>query len=237
MWNAVIDEKATAGGFQDRYEIPPRDDEDNQRNLLKVAVPLLQAARRHINLTPRLDVRTGTLDANVFLELFAELRWHPDYEKVIAPFTKFVTTATSGGRITEWVVVWPQPTKGAEVFPLDGLGPVPVIQRSRRPDRIDFVGSDRKHTDAALPISRGEAVSGLPGKGGRGVVLIYLVDDRADPVSQLSEANVVPLLSVAVPKSATPHRGDLIRWTVKVQSDDAAVEKDDASAQAVNVRG
>jgi hypothetical protein len=102
-----------------------------------------------------------------------------------------------------------------------------VIKRNRRwGGRIDFVGSDRKHSNAALPLARGESLGGLPAAEGRGVVLIYLADDRADPSVPLSLSNVVPLLSIAVPKSATPHKRDLIQWTVRVKSkeDDAAVE-------------
>lgn len=234
MWNAIIDSKATAGGFQDRYGLPPRGAVDNEENLLRVGVPFLKAAVNRVNLdytlangeTGVVPVKLGTIDATRFLDLFKELSWHEQYKQVIAPFSKFLENATTDGRIKEWAIVWPQPAKTVGQIDLDGLDDAPVIKRNRRQERIDFVGSDRKHSDAALPIAKGVSVAGLPGAEGRGVVLIYLADDRGDGSDALSTKNVVPLLSLAAPKSATPHKRDLIQWTVRVQSkkDDAAVE-------------
>ena len=226
MWNAVIDSKATAGGFQDRYGIPPRGADENRQNLLEVGLPLLAAADSADELG-NVRAKVGTIDASNFLTMFSKLAWHPQYEdEVIAPFRKFLHKATNDGRIKDWAVVWPQPKQAIGHLNLAPLVNAPVIKRTRRPGRIDFVGSDRKHSDAAMPIAKGESAGSLPGVDGRGVVLIYLADDRADDTMDLSADNVVPLLSIAVPKSATPHKRDLIQWTVRVKSkeEDAAVE-------------
>lgn len=236
MWNAVIDSKATAGGIQDRYGLPPQGTPGNQENLLEVGLPLIQAATKEAVLPYELPggqsgevpVRLGVISAPKFMDLFAKMNWHDEYDEVIRPFSKFLEVATSNERIKEWVIVWPQPKKSVGTLTVPSVGSLPVIKRNRRAGgRIDFVGSDRKHSSAALPLARGEAIGGLQAVEGRGVVLIYLVDDRQPgSTAALTESNVVPLLSIAVPKSATPHKRDLIKWTVRVKAkeDEASVE-------------
>jgi len=241
MWNAVIDSKATAKGFQDLYGLPPRGRPENRSNLEHVGIPLLQRATSSAVLpydlsgsTGSVPARIGTLSATDFLKLFEQLVWHEEWDVRIEPLKRFLEKATTDGRIVDWAVVWPQPTKQVPKVPIDGLGsdPVPVITRKRRVDRIDFIGSDAKHRDAALPIARGESVPGLPGKGGRGALLVTLVDDRPDSggtkAGALAQDTVVVLVSMAVPASATPHKRDLIQWTVRVQAkaEDAAVDVD-----------
>jgi len=62
--------------------------------------------------------------------------------------------------------------------------------------------------------------------------LVTLVDDRPDSggtkAGALAQDTVVVLVSMAVPASATPHKRDLIQWTVRVQAkaEDAAVDVD-----------
>ena len=217
-------------GFQDRYGLPPRGDEGNRENLLQVGVPLLEVALSDTKLkytlaggtTGDVVAKIGIIDGHEFLELFENFTWHEQYAEVVAPFKRFLEKATDDGRIKEWVIVWPQPTKTVPKVSVAGLTDLPIITRNRRKDRIDFVGSDRKHSDAALPIAKGGSVAGLPGAEGRGVVLIYLADDRENQSLELSDDNVVPLLSIAAPRSATPHRRDLIQWTVRVKSQEDA---------------
>jgi Z1 domain-containing protein len=239
MWNAVIAAKATAGGFQDRYSLPPRGAPENRTNLA-VGVELLGLANHDVELPFRLDdgsegtesFRVGTFGAPGLLTALNAYRWHTDYDEVIRPFKAFLEKATADGRIAEWVIAWHRPTKVTGNATIAGLGPSPIVTRRRRAaPRIDFIGSDRKHTKALEPISAGRDVPGLPGADGRGVVLVYLVDDRPednDGAKQgpLREDQVVPLLSFAAPLSATPHRRDLIQWTVRVSAKegDAAVD-------------
>jgi hypothetical protein len=241
MWNAVIASKSTAGTFQDLFSLPPRGDAANASNLTGVALPLLAKAKQDVTLPYSLEggstgnetFKIGIIAATEFNTLFDQLSWHPEYSDVIKPLKAFLSKATTDGRIGEWVVAWHQPKKVASAVGFDELGgTVPIVTRRRRPaPRIDFIGSDRKHTTALLPIAAGEAVAGLPATEGRGVVLIYLADDRAEDadrnkVGELTVEHVVPLLSLAAPLSATPHKRDLIQWTVIVEAkgDDAAVE-------------
>ncbi|GHF11786.1 Z1 domain-containing protein [Pseudolysinimonas yzui] len=237
MWNAVIESKAAASGVQDRYSVPPRGDAGNERNLLGVASTFVGSASSDVGLQYVLadgsmgvvDSKFGVLSAAEFLHLFQKLEWHPQYEEVVRPFTTFLEKATNDGRINEWAVVWPQPSKTVGRIKLSGVD-APVIRRGRRTGgRIDFVGSDQKHRSAVEPIARGEAVVGLAGAEGRGVALLYLVDDRDQgSPDELNLTNVIPLISMAVPTSSTPHKRDLIQWTVRVKakSEDAVVEKD-----------
>jgi hypothetical protein len=239
MWNAVIAAKATAGGFQDRYSLPPRGADETRANL-DVGVELLRNAARSLTLPFQLEggaagaerFRIATVSGDGLLARLAAYSWHANYDEVISPFKAFLQMATADGRITEWVIAWHQPTKQAGTVNIPGLGLSPVVTRRRRAEpRIDFIGSDRKHTTALEPIAAGQDVPGLPGADGRGVVLVYLVDDRPEDDSRdkrgpLNADHVVPLLSFAVPLSATPHRRDLIQWTVRVQAQeaDAAVD-------------
>jgi hypothetical protein len=237
MWNAVIESKASAGGIEDRYSVPSRGDAGNKSNLLDVAAEFVKVAVQDARLGYRLmdgvegqlSFKIGLIPAYEFVALFRKLHWHPAYSEAIAPFKRFLEKATEDGRITEWAVLWNQPQKPVGLFGFASVE-APVIKRSRRAQpRIDFVGSDAKHRTAALSISRGESVAGLPGKDGRGVVLLYLVDDRPNGSSeQLSVENVIPLLSIAAPASATPSKRDLVQWTVRVPSkkDEAAVSAD-----------
>lgn len=232
MWNAVIDSKATARGFQDLYGLPERGDRSLEQSLRTVGIPLVSVASKRVELEMpsfggRLDVCAGVVSAQQFSDLFAKITWHPEFLEVIHPLQKFLNTATTNGRITDWAVIWPQPTKNVMLAELPGIGTVPVIKRSRRDERNSFVGSDSKHRDAALPIARAESVDGIGESAGRGAILIYLVDDRPDGSTEaLSASNVVPLVSIAAPATATPHKRDLIQWVVRVKDkeDDAAVE-------------
>lgn len=241
MWNAVIASKATAGGFQDRYSLPPRGEIANYANLVNVGVALLRHAARDVALPYRLDdgstgleaFKVGFIPAADFLELLDDYTWHPDYGEVVRPFKVFLEKATKDGRIAQWLIAWPQFAKAAKTVELGDLGTAAVVTRRRRAaPRIDFVGSDRKHTKALESIAAGQAVPHIPGCDGCGVVLVYLADDRAEDkygakIGDLTAKHVVPLLSFAAPSSATPHKRDLIQWTVRVRSreEDASVEK------------
>jgi hypothetical protein len=243
MWNAVIAAKATAGGFQDRYSLPPRGTAANRTNLA-VGVELLKLATLNVDLPFQLDdgtegnesFRIGTIGAVNLLAALADYRWHAEYDEVIGPFKAFLDKATADGRIAEWVIAWHRPSKVTGNVSIAGLGPSPIVTRRRRAaPRIDFIGSDRKHTKALENIARGHDVPGLPGADGRGVVLVYLVDDRPEGPDRakegtLDEGHVVALLSFAAPLSATPHRRDLIQWTVRVKAKEGDATVDPADA-------
>jgi hypothetical protein len=243
MWNAVIASKATAGGFQDRYSLPPRGDPANKANLNEAGIPLLTHLDQSLSLPYRLDdgstgteaFRVGTVGADAFLDILSNYTWHPDYRDVITPFRAFLDRATADGRISSWIVAWHQPTKVVQTVELASIGNCPIVTRRRRvPPRIDFIGSDRKHTTALEPIAAGIDVPGLVGAAGRGVVLVYLADDRPEDenrakVGRLGPDHIVPLLSFAAPLSSTPHKRDLIQWTVRVKAHEGEATVDIAS--------
>ncbi|MBD8507898.1 Z1 domain-containing protein [Hoyosella sp. G463] len=248
MWNAVIESKATARGFQDLYGVPQRRDPRHFGNLNQVAVPLLSIASEEFKFRYAIEdnvakadsgsfrARVGYVDGRNFLSLFDQLEWSDGFSIRVDPIMSFLRSATEDGRIEDWTVFWPWPNKEGTQILIDGLsGPdgqhVPVSPRGRREGTMGFFGSSPHHRAASLPIARGEELAVqmpngdpilLPAKNARGVALIYLVDDRTK--KERSETppkvgDIVPLLSLAVPSSATPHRRDLIQWTVRVKSE------------------
>lgn len=246
MWNAVIESKATALQFQDFYGLPPHGDiAALESNLNTVGLPLLDCTSESANLSYQLadgaagniEVRCGLLDAVEARSLFTKMQWHPEYQKRVDPVMKFITNAVNDGRLKDWLVVWPQASKGAEIITLAGLNPrpAPVITRRRRQGRIDFIGSDAKHRAAALPAARGQDLANLGASLTRGAILAYLVDDRpVDPVTKTrvgalgDPGSLVVLFSLALPEQATPRKRDLIQWTVRVKEAEAeaAIDKD-----------
>lgn len=229
MWNAVLESKAPAGRLLDFFGHPGRTQHDaKQHNFAAVALPLLKATSpEHVTFSYQLNGprgsgtfqgRLGTFSAKRMVELLEVMRWHPTYASSFRPVLRFIEEATQAGRIDEWAVVWPQPSKPWATAAVGGMGQIPLIKRSRRRDpRIDFVGSDAKHRQGAELIARGEAVGALPGSPARGVVLITVSPDveQVIPSADLSYGDLVGLFSLAVPTAATPNRRDLVRWTVR----------------------
>lgn len=261
MWNAVIDSKATAHGFQDLYSVPPRGDVGNQNNVKKVAVPLLRSTNRNVVLDYRVDgkktttgsfsARIGIVGNNELLRYLDSFVWSEN-DTVFRPLRKFLDNAIDRGRIKEWTILWPESSRSASKVEIKGLGEVELAARSRR--RTGFVGSSPHHRAPGLQITCGEKIfdSRDPGKEGvegcekraiggsgsqgRGVVLVYLVDDRTPEVVATGAPpfaeDATLLLSLAVPASATPRKRDLIQWTVRVQS-----REEDASVPVTDVQG
>ena len=235
MWNAVIANKAPTD-IQDLYGLPKRGSEENRRNFDKVVVPLLTHATTEVVLPYELDgksglrqrARVGLIDAAEFNQLFEQLAWHPEYEANIKAFRFFIQKATNDNKITDWAVVWPWPNAGGQWLGIPELrGDVSIVRRNRRRERIDFVGSDRKHRAAARPIALGEPVAPLGESATRGVILVSIVPDRAsdDLTKPVSRNDLVGLISIAVPAKAVP-RSNLIQWTVvnSAKPDDVVVD-------------
>ncbi|MFE2997224.1 Z1 domain-containing protein [Nocardia sp. NPDC059246] len=226
MRNAVIYFEAPPGGFKDCYGLPERGADANKTNLFDVGIPLLATATHEVRLpyaspdlgTGQVTAKVGTIGADDFLRLFDTFQWHDNYYDEIERLNRFLLDATTRGRIAEWAVVWPQPATFVEKVAFEELDrPAPIITRSRRPRRIGFTGSDAKHRAAIAPIARGEAgIASLPEAEGRGVVLTYLVDDRpgkpGDKSGRLIHDDIVPLLSLTIPRSARPRKGGVITW-------------------------
>jgi Z1 domain len=232
MWNAVIDQKGVGGRASDLYNVPPQEDVDDKvHNFEAVGLPLLHATTRETSLLGEdgrsFRARVGTLPASDLMKLLARdegIRWHPDYERHFDPIRRSLEIRTAAGKITDWVVVWPQvsrhPFTRLDQFEYE----VPIVQRSRRSGRTDFVGSDSKHRYAV------ERIAGLQRPGApddpvvdelrsatRGGLLVYLVDDRLDQAGQRAgqltdPGALVVLLSITEPVASVPAAGGIIRW-------------------------
>jgi len=223
MWNAVIANKAPTD-IQDLYALPVRGSEENRKNFDNVVIPLLNHATSKVMLSYKLDGRSGLQQqacvglvcAETFLKLFEELSWHPEHHANTKALRAFIRKATDNKKITDWAVVWPWPNSGGRMFDISELGgAVPVVQRKRRANRNDFVGSDRKHRAAARPIARGESVAPLGKSPTRGVVLVSIAPDREhdEATSPIKRDELVGLISIAVPAEAVSP-SNIIQWTV-----------------------
>ena len=237
MWNAVIVAKAPGAGFRDLFSPPSRSDPAGRLNMVNVGLPLNRIATNECELPYRFDdgssgtqrFKTGLMPADEMIDILSRYRWHPEYGGVVTPFFTFLRNATADGRIREWLVARHQPSAfGTPVgFSGEVIGPI-VTRRRRAHPRIDFIGSDRKHTRSLEPIAKGTDVSFLGGAAGRGVLLVYLVDDRPDDQKAAETPtldDLVPLISFALPKSAIPAGRELIKWSVLAPGmvDEAAV--------------
>lgn len=244
MWNAIIEQKATANRPRDLYGLPERGSDDLGHNAIHVGTALAAAASRKVELTAeriegeqavqrQFTSRVGTLGAETVVGLLRKLLWHPGFQESIQPTLRFIAEATSSGRITEWVVLWPQLAKVTTTAELAGAR-VQVIKRARRGGgRLDFVGSDRMHASALRDVSEG-AQGELPPSTSRGALLMYFVDDRDEAEQDHSEPNVdnnevALLLTLYLPPDSTPTRRDLIKWTVRNRNQEDAVTVDKPS--------
>ncbi|WP_437712198.1 Z1 domain-containing protein [Sorangium sp. So ce448] len=236
MWNAVIANKAPTG-IQDLYGLPVRGSDENRKNFENVVIPLLGHATSEVMLPYELDgksalqqrARVGLFGAEQFLKLFEKLYWHPEYEANIKPLRGFIQKATDDKKIIDWAVVWTWPNTEGRLVDIPELGgAVSVVRRKRRVGRIDFIGSDRKHRAAAMPITLGKTVAPLGESPTRGVVLVSIVPDREpdEVTTPIKREELVGLISIAVPVKAAP-RSNLIQWTVinSAKPDDVVVDQ------------
>lgn len=241
MWNAVMESRAPANSILDFFGHPEQERlQDKQSNFDNVTVPLLRRTSPDVvsldwdlsgsRGTGAYGARVGLIPAQEMVQLLDKMRWHPEYIGSFRPIMQFVREATDSGRIQDWAVVWPQPQKMRSSTTVDGVGTVPIIQRGRRRDpRIDFVGSDAKHREGARAIPQGRQVPGLGASTTRGVALITVTQDTDGDFSQEPTiGDLVGLFSLGVPSSATPHRRDLVRWSVRIagREDEIAVDTD-----------
>jgi len=254
MWNAVIDSKGVGGRMQDMYNHPGLGAiEEKDHNLTMVGLPLLRAATKAVELQFRADgkdghfaARVGVVSADDLIKMLRNddgMHWHPDYVDRFEPIYNFLAKATKTGRVTDWVVVWPQVSKVDPQYfgPLDAN--VRIITRSRRDSsgRTDFVGSDKKHRQAVERIAGRRDDDAPPDavaevfaseSNTRGAILVYLSDDRAKDTSGNrngkvdDEGNAVVLFSIASPAASTPTPKDMVVWTVRRldQPGEAAVD-------------
>lgn len=243
MFNAVIRSVGDAGKLKDYYGHPTRRNVTAKRSNYELALPLLHAADTITTFTSSpsekgvanpFNARVGVVNARHLADILSNWTWHPDYEtEVFGPTRRFYQHLVSSGKVKDFVVVWPQLVKSVVTLELPSYGPGQVITRSRRqPPRLDFVGSDAKHRDAVERIAGtakttdDAAADALRDPGGRrGAILIYVAGDPAEMAEQTSNAaqmsknpeqhDLVVLLSLVAPSTATQHGRSVIEWTVR----------------------
>jgi hypothetical protein len=244
MFNAVINTLGDSGKLKDYYGLPPRKDSAAKAaNFDRIASLLRVASEQAVFTSGRskpedplanFNAQFGIVEASEFLDVFQRLNWHPDYAaKVMAPTLRFYETLASGGKLDDFVVVWPQLVKSVERRELPGYGPGQIITRGRRDQpRLDFVGSDSKHRDSVERIAGTQkntvddnADSLRDSRGRRGSVLIYIASDpaaggekrclAADVPDRPDPGDLAVLISVVAPATATPHGRSVIEWTVR----------------------
>ncbi|AJE32699.1 endonuclease [Corynebacterium humireducens NBRC 106098 = DSM 45392] len=109
----------------------------------------------------------GTIPAPEFLELFAAMQWYGDDKEgnyradIVAPRIKYLQGLIGTGRhhnpeqsdFAEVAIILPSPqrARGTDAYKntvtLPGIDfPVPLVKRSRRENRHDITGTDRKYT-------------------------------------------------------------------------------------------
>ena len=108
----------------------------------------------------------------------------PTTTRSSSPFKAFLRRPRRDGRITEWMVALAPAQQGrSPTVDLPGLGPSPIVTRRRRAEpRIDFIGSDRKHTKALEPIAAGLDVR-RPAGCTRAVASSSSISSMTDPRS------------------------------------------------------
>ncbi|WP_457188663.1 Z1 domain-containing protein [Nocardioides sp. P5_E3] len=249
MFNAVVKARASIGAFHQLSSIPPRPSEvppkargtveaQHKANLDKVVLPLLKLADKAEVLpyvdsdgTPRQQhARVGLIDAEDFLAFFDQLAWHPNFQSVIDPLRAFISTATEGGRIKDWAIIWPQRATAGRELTLDGLAdPAPIFRRARRqPPRFDFTGENKRNILAAEAVPSGKNLPGLGKSDTRGVLVISLVADRVETseADAVSREEVVGMISLRVPDKSVRSKRELIQYGVVIANQAEAVAVD-----------
>jgi hypothetical protein len=220
MWNAELQSQLIPGRVVDYYGVPARGTPALRQNWERVALPLIARlpGRADTILEYRLggptgdpeagqhgtfSARTVILPGDEGLALIHATQWHP--HAAHAPKIRGIEESVRRGGILDWLVIWPEPVRGVQRLPLSGAE-VPIIRRARRPDRITFVGSDNKHRAA------GERFLNDPGST-RGVLLMYLVDDRPPGREgrPLTTDDVTLLYSIGTP--AEHRTGKALVWS------------------------
>jgi hypothetical protein len=254
MFNAEVHTMGDSGRLRDYYGLPRRSRVAEKKANFELFVPLLKTVtKRREFVSSRskpedkarpFEALTGVIAADQFVEMLAKLKWHPDYLKVADPMVRFWQSLSANGALDDLVIVWPLLTKSVVTRQLPGLGDRQVVTRSRRAEpRIDFVGSDSKHRDPLERIAGAKTATADPAAdslrdpaGKRGSILVYVAADRADAGEDVSLASslvdkpaahdLVVLMAMVAPATATPQGRPVVEWTVKRESQSGAVVVD-----------
>jgi hypothetical protein len=248
MFNAVVTSFGDAGRLKDHYGVPVRTNGADKEHNLTLMAPVLAATTNRLRFVAgrsrpedrltSFEALTATLPAAGFVEVLRGLRWHPDYAAAyMDPALRFYDNLVGDGELDDFVIVWPQLTKRIAERHLPDVGLRQVVSRGRRQHpRIDFVGSDSKHRNALETIAGTSARESDPvaqalrdPAGRRGAALVYVAGDLTDTQPEIRTdaadlpdrpraADLVVLLSLVAPATATPGGRSVVEWTVRRSS-------------------
>lgn len=188
MFNAYIRSSAAAPNVVELNSIPDRQDRDALAyNFEKVGIPLLQSLGSEITQMAyfrlegmrsgntfahagRKNFHVGTVRSNEFVELLDSMRWYEGAkykENIVTPHVRYLRGLMGDGRhsnvdqsdFREVAVLLPILSQNPERIHVPGVPfPVPLVKRSRRENRHDITGTDRKNTYIMQSIASGESV-------------------------------------------------------------------------------
>ncbi|WP_234288161.1 Z1 domain-containing protein [Corynebacterium kefirresidentii] len=248
MFNAFIRSTAAAPNVVELNSIPDRQNRQALKwNFEEVGVPLLKSldpsptpmayfrlegmrSGRPFAHAGSKNFHVGTVPADVFVKLLETMKWYEgsNYEEnIVHPHIQYLRglmgdgkhSSLSGSDFREVAVMLPILSKEPKTIEVPGVPfAVPLVRRSRREERHDITGTDRKNTYIMQSVASGQSVLAprpadrikysrlLPGgfkriKGEepfdlnsfdskkRGAVLVTLFDDRSPNAVDKSEAN------------------------------------------------
>lgn len=188
MFNAFIRSSAAAPNVVELNSIPDsKDREILAENFTNVGIPMFKVLRPEIvemayfrlegirsgNLFAAAGYRkfyAGTMPADTFVELLDTMKWYEgsNYkENIVNPHIKYLRGLMGDGKharveqsdFSEVAVLLPLLSKNADTVDVPGIPfPVPLVARSRRENRHDITGTDRKYTYIMQSIASGHSV-------------------------------------------------------------------------------
>ncbi|MDK8482708.1 Z1 domain-containing protein [Corynebacterium sp. MSK105] len=188
MFNAYIRSTAAAPNVVELNSIPDRQEKKALKwNFQEVGIPLLQSLDSDIAKMAyfRLEglrsgkpfahagyknFHVGTIAADVFVDLLETMQWYEgsNYKgNIVAPHVRYLRglmgdgkhASVSGSDFREVAVMLPILSQNPKTIEVPGVPfPVPLVKRSRREERHDITGTDRKNTYIMQSVASGESV-------------------------------------------------------------------------------
>lgn len=159
MYNAQLVSQGKGGDLKDFSMLPPRASDVNAAHF-ELVKDLVTGATSESDFvyfdvtTERSQIyvaRHMTIEAGEFLDRFEQFKWAT--AGWAGPQLEFARECVDLGTLTEFVVVVPHLGQ-AQLVEVDGAC-VPLLRRTRRPDRDGFSGSSRRQRDAVEVIAGG----------------------------------------------------------------------------------
>lgn len=188
MFNAYIRSTAAAPNVVELNSIPDRQSrKDLEWNFQEVGIPLLKSLDPSVAKLAyfRLegmrsgkpfahagykDFHVGTVAADSFVNLLEAMKWYEgsNYkENIVNPHVRYLRglmgdgkhASVAGSDFREVAVMLPILSKKPKTIEVPGVPfPVPLVKRSRREERHDITGTDRKNTYIMQNVASGQSV-------------------------------------------------------------------------------